>query len=300
MASNQVSVFEKIPYNKMKDIKKIKVPENLVSWDVPCTEYEKQVPFYSDPRYVEDDTKRPKWADHPDVMRPDVRAKILANQKEFGYKINSRGYPLCPLGRRGIEGRQTGEWGANQAVDPVITKNSNKLNVNGKPMMDLLVIRRKDGTLALPGGIKDNVCSKKDDKEYIKTSHVFLPKKEDDVVALARELKEEAFGNDVSYGVSKVDPNDEIQEMFRNNSVLLYSGVVKKEERNTDFSWMVTTAYGVHDKTGKKFEKFVLKPGASETESKWITYDPDNEPELFADHNEYARISYKLNYPGFV
>jgi ADP-ribose pyrophosphatase len=301
---------EFVPFNGKKDIKKIKVPSKLVSWDVTFSEYDANVPSYTAAKYLESDDKiRPSFADHPTVTHPTIVASLLKKQKKSSFKLDSNGLPLNPLGRRGIRGRgDLAEWGPQYAVDPILTKDAKKTNANGKPIMNWIGIRRKNGEIALPGGIRDKVVV--DDSTtgdaYVKTSHVFLPSKETELeiesiaVAGAREFKEEALGKDVTYGKSKVDPNDALQNLFCTKSVLLYAGIVEGEERNTDNAWMETAAFNVHDASGKLFEHFVLKPGASETESKWCEYDPDAEPITFADHTKYLRLAYLLNYPDFA
>ena len=289
------------PYCGKEDVLQIVVPAHLTDFSVPWPEYDTQVKSYTNAEYLRKDGEvpaRPAWGDNPDVKL--VQTKLLHKQTVSAFTLNAAGYPLCPLGRRGILGRgRLGEFGPQYAVDPVLTYNvkdaegRNLINAFGDPVIMLHVITRRNGEQALAGGIKDKVVNKA--TNTVKPEHVFsmMPaeKKEDGIVAVAREFAEEALGKAVTYGESQVDPNDELQKMFREQSKVLYKGIVKREARNTDWAWMETEVYWVHDETGKRFQHFPLKPGQSELTSEWIVYDSTKKPVLFADHNDYVDMA---------
>ena len=63
-----------------------------------------------------------------------------------------------PLGRTGIVGRGLlGRWGPNHAADPVVSRwkrdgSRGKVLCSGKPVLEFVVIKRRDtGTWAIPG-----------------------------------------------------------------------------------------------------------------------------------------------------
>jgi hypothetical protein len=292
------------PYCGKADVKQIIVPADLTDFSVPWPEYDAQVQSYTNAEYLRKDGEtpaRPAWGDNPDVAM--VQAKLLHKQTVSTFTFNAQGYPLCPLGRRGILGRgRLGEYGPQYAVDPVLTYNvrdaygKDVINKLGDPVLMLHVITRRNGERALAGGLKDKVVNKK--SNTMKPEHVFacnamMPaeQKEDGIVAVAREFAEEALGQAVTYGESKVDASNELQQLFREQSEILYQGIVKREDRNTDWAWMETEVYWVHDLTGVRFAMFPLKPGQSELTSEWIVYNTVAKPLLFADHNDYVDMA---------
>ncbi len=69
--------------------------------------------------------------------------------------------PLNVRGRTGLRGRGVlGKWGPNHAADPIVTRwkrrGQEKVLRNGKPVLELVVIQRRDNRQwALPGGMVD-------------------------------------------------------------------------------------------------------------------------------------------------
>lgn len=110
-----------------------RLPRELAPWPVPCPDY--QPPFHEDPILSHSD-----WADPLDMD--------WAPPDDADPWRDSLGRPLNPRGRTGLAGRGLlGRWGANRAVDPVITR------INpGNGRLELLLGRRWDtGESSLPG-----------------------------------------------------------------------------------------------------------------------------------------------------
>ena len=65
--------------------------------------------------------------------------------------------PQNPYGMTGMRGRGTlGRWGPNEAVDYIVSRfkrgdNDTILYREGKPLLEVMVQRRDDGSWALPG-----------------------------------------------------------------------------------------------------------------------------------------------------
>lgn len=292
-------------YSGIGNVLQLVIKPELASWSVPYPE-EYDPPSYTKPAYLnEDDAVRPVFADHPDVRK--CAAKLLAKQTISNFEIDAKtGQPLNPLGRQGITGRgEFGEHGPQYCADPIVSEwctdsyGNIIFNEENMPLIKFVCIERADKgkgsgkAFAIPGGIRDRMLNK---DNSLNTANVFVanPPLEDAIVAGARELGEEAFGQQVTYGVSSVDKANSLQEKFRNDGVVLLSNVVVKEDpRNTDNAWLQSTVISYHDPTCQNSKQFHLKPGASETRSFWQVWDPLNEPTLYADHNEYLRLHYK-------
>lgn len=219
------------------------VPDELVKWIKEYPEY--KPPYYVAPKVIEnDDTVNEKgWADPEDFSSLDMHhLKSYYPNIEF----DNLGRPLNPFGRTGIEGRGLlGRWGANFAADPIITKDN---PVTGKK--ELLVILRKSGEWALPGGMVD--------------------KGERLSGAAARELKEEA-GLDLDMSKAKK----------------VYEGYVD-DPRNTDNAWMETAAYHLH-LTPEEAENSIVVAGDDATDVKWMPIDLENINTLYASHSDLVK-----------
>lgn len=124
-------------------------------------EYTAQVVFNNDKTK---DPNNPKlWADPEDISKVDHPFLSF----EGILKIDKNGRPLNPKGPTGIIGRGLlGLWGANRAVDAVVTK------INDQGQLEIAIINRSDtGQPAIPGGM--------------------IESGEDIVEAMNREFKEE-------------------------------------------------------------------------------------------------------------
>ena len=142
------------------------VSENDAPWAQPFSNYEP-------PEYTSEVVFRNegKWADPKDIQVLNRKFLTRTSRGEVAVSLDSRGRPLNPIGRTGIQGRGLlGRWGRNQAGDPLLTRMH---PMSGQ--LQVLVIERKDsGRKALPGGMVDEG--------------------EDIVTTVGRELYEETGG----------------------------------------------------------------------------------------------------------
>ncbi len=221
---------------------RVEVPEEKRSWNPPA--YPDYKPAYyrslslKDPK---DPSKDQPWADPENKFD----AKDLSNQ----------GIPKNPCGRTGISGQGLlGKWGENWAADPVITRYDPK---TGKLLV--LLIKRKDGYWAIPGGMVDPGETKLS-------------------ATAARELKEET-------GVS----------VNMDNAKEIYVGMVD-DFRNTDNSWMMTKVYHLHldPQQSAKIAKQPLKAEDPEEISgiQWVPYDDKRLSNLFASHTQFIKLAF--------
>ena len=123
------------------------VAEYDAPWARPFTNYEP-------PEYTAEVVflNEGKWADPKDIQVLKRKFLTRTSRGEVAVAMDTRGRPLNPLGRTGIQGRGLlGRWGRNQAGDPLLTR------VNPETgRLQILVIERKDsGQKALPGGMVD-------------------------------------------------------------------------------------------------------------------------------------------------
>ncbi len=174
------------------------VPDDRMEWA-------QAYPGYSPPFFEHDSlrrfdrTKTPGgWADPADHRQ--LGRALFSYEGPVQKDAEER--PQNPRGRTGIGGRgKLGKWGANQAADALLTRVR-------AGALELLLIQRKNGQWALPGGMVD-------DGE--------APQR-----AATRELEEET-------GL--------VLDMGR--ATLVYQGYVD-DPRNTDHAWMETTALHAH------------------------------------------------------
>ncbi len=91
------------------------------------------------------DPKNPKlWADPANLL--EVKHPYISF--EGSVKFDQDGHPLNPTGPTGIKGRGLlGKWGANFAVDPIITREK-----DGN--LEVIVIA-KEGGIRIPGGMNE-------------------------------------------------------------------------------------------------------------------------------------------------
>lgn len=220
---------------------RVEVPEEKRSWNAAYPDYK---PAYyrslslKDPK---DSSKDQPWADP---------------ENKFDAKdLNNQGIPKNPCGRTGIRGQGLlGKWGENWAADPVITRYDPK---TGKLLV--LLIKRKDGYWAIPGGMVDPGETKLS-------------------ATAARELKEET-------GVS----------INMDNAKEIYVGMVD-DFRNTDNSWMMTKVYHLHldPAQSAKIAKQPLKAEDPEEISgiQWVPYDDKRLSNLFASHTQFIDLAF--------
>ncbi|CAF1528293.1 unnamed protein product [Adineta steineri] len=252
------------PYVGTKDVQRTAVPDSKVSWKVNW-------PGYKATEYTASKVlKNPPWADDPD-------AKKIKGFNEFDGKIDRRSFmgeyeiddktnrPRNPAGRTGLSGRGLlGHWGPNHAADPVITRwAKNQPNFKGK-VLEIVLINRKDNNhLALPGGMIDEG--------------------ENAFVAAKREFLEEAMNSNDDAVVEQID------KLFE-NADSIYKDYVD-DPRNTDNAWMESEAIDAHDETGELTKDLKLEAGDDAAKVKWVQLDRVRN--LYASHESMVRIAVK-------
>jgi ADP-ribose pyrophosphatase len=155
--------------------------------------------------------------------------------------------------------------GPNQAADPIVTRSTNDNDVNN---IEVVVIRRGDNRVwALPGGMVDA------NEESIDTAK--------------REFQEEA-GNHGDNSKEKQVFNKLISVLFDKYCVgRVYRGYVD-EGRNTDNSWMESTAHHWHiPSSASDVYNIPLSSGDDATEVRWLNVQNDDDMRrLHGNHYE--------------
>ncbi|CAF0881739.1 unnamed protein product [Adineta steineri] len=252
------------PYVGTKDVQRTAVPDSKVSWKVNWLDY--KATEYTASKVL----KNPSWADDPD-------AKKIKGFNEFDGKIDRRSFmgeyevddktnrPRNPAGRTGLSGRGLlGHWGPNHAADPVVTRwAKDQPNSKGK-VLEIVLINRKDNNhLALPGGMIDEG--------------------ENAFVAAKREFLEEAMNSNDDAVVEQID------KLFE-NADSIYKDYVD-DPRNTDNAWMESEAIDAHDETGELTKDLKLEAGDDAAKVKWVQLDRVHN--LYASHESMIRIAVK-------
>lgn len=126
-------------------------------------------------------------------------------------------------------------------------------------ILQMVAIQRSDNKMwAIPGGMVDpgeNVS-----------------------VTLKREFTEEALNFD--------DKGNMVEQFFKQSGEHVYSGYVD-DFRNTDNSWMETTALNFHDDDGSKVGQLQLQAGDDATNVRWT--DINGDLKLHANHADIVR-----------
>ena len=189
-------------------------------------------------------------------------------------------YPLNPYGRTGIEGRGLlGNWGANFAADPIITRFQPK---SDNKIIEMVVIKRKDtGEFAIPGGMVDPG--------------------EKALTAGIREFLEEALDYENTNKSDKEKSKEEFEKIRSKLMKLfdeapIYKGYVD-DPRNTDNSWMETSAFNAHIPNDDELYNIELKAGDDAANVYWKTigimknglYEYNTELKLYASHEKFVR-----------
>lgn len=247
------------------------VPDNLVHWTKPFTDY-KPVQY----TWSKILTDKPVWAD-PDVTDKDAYAKIKFNQIDGSVDRTSfvkkyeivDGVPRNPIGRTGVTGRgMLGKWGPNHAADPIVTRWKRDASgqimrhdgLGKKPILEFVSIQRGDTKeWAIPGGMVDA--------------------NEEVSLTLKREFNEEALNS--LEGDQKEQTKKDIAEVFKNGEVV-FKGYID-DPRNTDNAWMESVACNFHDEHGTAVGKIPLSAGDDAQAVQWLTIDKPLS--LYASHS---------------
>lgn len=184
----------------------------------------------------------------------------LATLTEAGIEFDQSNRPLYPerIPAKEVYGRGSlGKWGPNHAADPIAVR---PVRIWFKTKHYAMVIQRKEGPWALPGGMVDP------GESFTETA--------------AREIREEA-----------VDAPDGVIESLIENGVCLYRGVNWTDPRNTLNAWMETCVvlFLVPSKLASRMR---LRPCAGETlQSRWVNIEESNLDKLYSDHSTYIRMA---------
>jgi len=212
---------------------RISIPPHLRSWSINWPEY--NPPFYESPRLQTESWAEPTPASFWNEQYVSNCGTVLRDEA---------GRPLNPNGRTGTTGRGVlGKYGANQTADGIVLKIE-----NSRPYL-ATIIRRDNGSLAIPGG--------------------FIDKGESAPEAAARELSEET-------NLVIDDPRQ---------LVPIHKGVVKNSGRATDNAWLECNVYGIIlDNPPETLEAGDdARPGTA----KWRLVSEVLQSGLHDDHREY-------------
>lgn len=213
------------------------VPDDLVAWTSKFRDYH-PVEFNAP---VVLDEKTP-WADPQEISQVTHSFDSFTGEVQF----NQKGIPLNPVGRTGISGRGVlGKWGANFAVDAIIT------TIDPAGNFLVLAITRKDtGETAFPGGMVDP------GEDVFRTRN--------------RELEEEL----------SIREADLSQPLYEN---IVSRGYVD-DPRNTDNAWLETTAIHTH-LSFDVAKNMILKAGDDAADFSWVKISKENIQGFYASHN---------------
>ncbi|XP_069134941.1 putative nudix hydrolase 6 [Argopecten irradians] len=264
-------------YPRTTDVKRFKVKDEYVKWQVDCPDYNPTV--YTSEGVL----KGPVWAD-PDLLEEGVQKEVKiswnsidgkVSRKSFmgDYKIGDDNLPRNPSGRTGLKGRGClGRWGPNHAADPIVTrwlrdeKEEKVKGGDGRNVLQFVAVQRRDNKQwALPGGMVDP-------GEVITQT-------------LKREFGEEAMNSLEMSEEEKRNIEVAIDDLFH-KGVEIYKGYVD-DPRNTDNSWMETVALNFHDESGKGVSKIQLNAGDDAIGVQWM--DLTSKLEIYASHIDFLQ-----------
>ncbi|CAF1527394.1 unnamed protein product [Rotaria magnacalcarata] len=250
------------------------IPDEKVRWsssfDYQPVEFTAEKVRTSTKEYVDRDPRQ-----DPSVEIPWNSDDRLCDRRSYHgtYKIIGR-VPQNPCGRTGITGRgHLGHFGPNHAADPIVTRwkrdaDGEKVihTETGKPILQFVCIKRKDtNEYAIPGGMVD--------------------KKEKVTDTLQREFQEETLNFPELDERKKHDLLATIKDIFENGGIRIYCGYVD-DPRNTDNSWMETTAYNFHDGNNEHLALINVHGGSDALSAFW--HDLGSETPLFASHADFV------------
>ncbi|CAJ0959795.1 unnamed protein product, partial [Mesorhabditis belari] len=234
-----------IPYLH-SNVHRFVVPEDKIKWS---TEY----PEYNPPDYTASSAIGKPYSDDKleGIKWNNIDGKVNRISHIVNYSFDSKGRPLNPMGRTGLQGRGIlGRWGPNHAADPLVTRCK-----NGR--VQFVAIQRHDtGEWAIPGGMVDAG--------------------EEISATLKREFSEEALGG---------KDLRQLDALWKNKKEL-YRGYVD-DPRNTDNAWMETVCVNFHDETGL-LNDVELEAADDAKAVKWV--DITTTEPLYASHVQFINI----------
>lgn len=233
---------EATPYQNVKEntlYPNKRVNKDKVWWEDPYNEYNPEE--YNNWKFLIKGMEM-GWAHRPwDELSAETKNNILTSTLPFWNSEKNEvvlmtvgdacckdelGRPLNPLGRTGVRGRGSlGKYGANHAADMIPAY----YNPSNDTFYYLTIRRRDTREVACAGGMIDPGDQAKLAKQA--TSVVTQTSKN----AATRELKEEAITEEGAAVLAEAlaDPN---------KTIVIAAGVVD-DARNTDFAFMVSTAF---------------------------------------------------------
>ena len=219
------------------------VPDQCVRWSIAY-------PEYAPPRYESSKLARPECSP---ANFADVTTRLLSHEPGGIRYDGVTGEPCNPRGRTGMSGRGVlWHWGPNHAADTLATR----FNTDTE-RLEALLIRRHDGTYALPGGMMNPGEGAAD--------------------AAARELLEETGTDFGSCG----------------RFVELYRGYVD-DPRNTDNAWIETVVF--HRDLGPVAPSDMKEPkgGDDAQEAAWKALTPEVINGLYASHASFVKLGLEV------
>lgn len=213
------------------------VPDNMISW---CTAFPEYAPaVYNAPIVLDMNTS---WADPQDIMK--ISRKLTSFEGKIAFSVD--GFPLNPFGRTGLAGRGVlGKWGANFAVDGLITT----IHPENNCLMILTIVREDTGETAIPGGMADP------------GENVYATRN--------RELAEEL-------SFTSADLSKAICER-------VISRGYADDPRNTDNAWIETIVIHSH-MPYEAIATMILKAGDDAKGFNWVDITPDHVRSFYGSH----------------
>ena len=243
------------------------MPDYYVPWTVKFPSYN-PTPFTAGP--VLANGVPGGWADPIDFNA--IPQDVWADRRSFEgpIVIGTDGLPRNPRGRTGMcERGLLGKWGPNHAADPIVTR----FHPITKAVQVVAIRRRDTGQWALPGGMVDVGESVS--------------------VTVRREFAEEA-GNHLADPVLHARFEQLSARLFSSGQVV-YRGYVD-DPRNTDKSWMETTAIHFHC-DAEMGALLPLHAGDDAADVTWLDVDNANKRYvgLYASHKQWVdQVAAKL------
>lgn len=257
----------KYSYSTDNTVFRAQVPDSDVSWD-------NAVPDYTPTEYSAPVLARnPVWADPMDPksitnFNEDPRTSFTG---VYGVDADTN-RPINPLGRTGMSNRGClGKWGPNYAADPIVMRRKPS---DAKVLQFVAITRSDTGELDIPGGMVDfgeNVSATLK-REFLEETHNILEQGTDAQIAM------EAL----------------VSKLFDSPTQQLYRGYVD-DPRNTDNSWLETTATLFFDENGDLTKDFAFDAGDDATSVKWCDVEFENEEfKLYASHKDFIEKAVKF------
>lgn len=258
------------------------VRPDQVNWQVPFPEY--NPPHVSDPH-----RDNAPWADDiADLLLfkfNEVDSGIPRESHEGIYHVDEEtNMPRNPYGRTGVTGPGlNGRIGVNHAADGILTRLVRapygcgpKFFVDGAPMVEAALVTRRDNKkVAFMGG-------------FVNPGESF----ED---AAFRELSEEGLNllkpqdmTQEEFAKHKKNLVADVQKFYSENNRVIYKGYVD-DSRNTDISWIETSAHLAHDDEGDVLGNLPLRGGDDAETAQWMLVTPALMDNMHASHGTIMR-----------